>query len=132
MNDQLDGYEEVADETEDAIDALRSRSTVALPSTASMGIRRRWHNEPDGGVTIHTAQDVQPILNATKSLRDEMDGKPIGDFGVLAAKIPMSIYTELRRRARDEHELETIVHAWLEDPDNSCFRIWKGKLGKPQ
>ena len=130
--DDIIEYEEVADETGEAIDALRSRSSVALPSSPALGIRRRWHNEPGGGVTVHTAQDVQAVLDRSKSFRDAVDGRRTGDFGVFVGQIPMGVYTELRRRVRNEFEFQELVHAWLEDSDNSAFRVWRGRLGKPQ
>jgi len=126
INDGTDG--EVVDETPEAIEALTSRSSVALPGSAGMGIRRRWHNEPDGSVTVHTAQDVRSILGATKELNKQMHGQRAGDFGALAGKIPLGIYTDMRRRARTEHELEELVVAWMNDSDNSCFRAWPGRL----
>lgn len=125
-------FEEIVDETGDAIDALRSRSSTALPGTASMRIRRRWHNDPGGGVTVHTAQDVQPILDHMKYIRNETDGQRSGDWGRLAGQIPMGIYMDFRRRARNELELSELIFAWMEDPDNSGFRAWTGRLGKPQ
>lgn len=128
-DDLLDG---AVDETGEAIDALQDRSSTELPGTRSMRIRRRWHRNPDGGATIQTAQDVQPILDRMKAIRNATDGDRSGEFGRLVGQVPMSIYMDMRMRARNELELAELLHAWMADSDNSGFRAWTGKLGKPK
>jgi hypothetical protein len=103
--------------------------TVNLKGNALGRIRRRIHFDTSGGRIIHhTQQDVQPVLDLAKHMRNEQDGDRTGDFGVHAAFVPMPIYYDIIGRARTEGEREELLKAWLNDPDNSGFRSWRGKI----
>lgn len=101
--------------------------TVPLKSNALGRIRRKLHFET-GHILHHTQQDVKPILDLAKYMRNEQDGDRTGEFGVHAAFIPTTIYYDIIGRAKTEDEREELLKAWLNDPDNSGFRSWKGRI----
>ena len=71
---------------------------------------------------VHHQQDVEPILESIARDREIM---PHGE-NKLAARIPTVIYEELQRAGiADDPDL---FKAWLNSPDASEWRIWRGKL----
>ncbi len=109
--------------------------SVPLKGSALKRIKRKLHYEHDGTILHHTQQDVEPILDLAKYMRNEQDGQRIGEnnIGIHAALIPITIlYGQIWRGAKTEAEREERLVAWLNDSDNSGFRSWKGRVGKPR
>lgn len=80
-----------------------------------------FHQE-DGKTRVETRQDVEPVIQAARILRDQPPGK---DFRH-AAFIPES---ELNRAFVEGwfHD-ETAWKRWANDPANACYRTWEGRL----
>lgn len=97
-----------------------------------MGEARRRYQVRDGfaretifdgeTLTIHTAQDVEPILDGIVRDRETMR------HGVnkLAARIPMFLYEDLKRRGVIDDE--DAFKKWLNGPEAAPWRIWRGQL----
>lgn len=79
-------------------------------------------SEEDGVQRLEYYQDAQPIIEAAKILADQPPGK---DFRH-AAFIPE---TELNRAFTEGwfHDKQAWKR-WANDPDNSQYRTWPGKL----
>jgi hypothetical protein len=71
---------------------------------------------------VHTQQDVEPILDSIHRDREIMR------HGVdkLAARIPLFLYEELQREGITEDN--DAFKRWLNGPEGSPWRIWKGQL----
>lgn len=79
-------------------------------------------NDPSRMVEV-TEQDLDPLIEAVKEKRETHVQDP--DMK-LAAVIPMVVVEQMMREGSwgDEAALKR----WLNDPQNECFRVWKGKL----
>lgn len=105
---------------------MRSNIISATPvSTTYM------HQHSNGDVTIQTVADVTKAVNHAKELHNT--GKTttgMGDKHV--ASIPIPVLTDwAQKRGKtfsDMMQDQNLMKQFLEDPDNSVFRIWKGAL----
>lgn len=81
-------------------------------------------SESDPGVVrLVTTQDVDPIITYAREM-SEMGGwsgemKP-------AAEIPMVIVEQMMQSGAWNDP--DAMRKWLNDPQNECFRIWKGRV----
>jgi hypothetical protein len=79
--------------------------------------------DPFGDFAIETIEDVEPLLESVKVLRE--DHKSRGDMKHVA-RIPVTIYEKAIREGWANDQA-----AWarfLNDPDNAAFRVWTGRL----
>lgn len=84
----------------------------------------------DDKLIIKNVVDLEGSLDSVKETALDYSGSSnlnmLGNDGHLAARIPMPVYDYLMRIGivQDKERLK----AWLNDPDNAVFRIWKGRL----
>jgi hypothetical protein len=82
------------------------------------------YDEATDQFTIADATDVEPILEANKTLLNEDRGK--GKDLHRVASIPMVIWDQLQREWRAKglswEERQAAMKKWLNDPDNRLFR----------
>jgi hypothetical protein len=97
-------------------------SKTALLDILTDSRRKTILHEQDGRSWIESRQDVEPIIEAAKIIADEPPGK---DFRH-AAYIPES---ELNRAFTEGWFHDPAAwKRWANDPDNACYRTWKGHL----
>ena len=79
--------------------------------------------DPYGDFAIETFEDVEPLLDSVKTLREEHRNG--GDMKHVA-RVPVTIYEKALREG-----WATDQAAWarvLNDPDNTAVRVWGGRL----
>jgi len=81
-----------------------------------------WDDKDPDQFTVKTAQDIEPILDGIARDRETMT------HGVnkLAARLPLFIYENLV--ARGIIDDEDRFKAWLNGPEATPWRIWKGSV----
>lgn len=88
------------------------------------GVTEYFHEEPDGGFTIESQQDLTGLLEQTKYLRNENTGR-MGDL-VHVASIPNVILMGLVKQGILTYAGRILddkrYRAWLNDADNQAFR----------
>ena len=86
------------------------------------GFKSEFATEDDK-IVYHTTQDVAPIIEHTKAIRETV--KPGKDLRHVA-EVPMVIYQKALREgwANDKAQWKK----WLNNPDNKVFRTWQGKI----
>lgn len=92
------------------------------------GAKLEMDADADGHFTVFREQDIG---NLTDQIRRMGEGytphSHHRDTGMRhAAEIPAEIYADLEMRgiAQDPARMK----AWLNDPDNAVWRVWKGKV----
>ena len=105
-------------------------------------VREMFHREGDRGeYGVHRTQDVEPVLEYAKQVRDRQEGQRWGD-GRHVATIPNIIVERMMRSPHlfPNDELAGILDAnykvlderrwkrWLNDPDNRLFRTFGGEV----
>lgn len=106
-------------------------ATRRLNETPEQAIKRNWLDHADGGVTVHSAQDVSEIIAENKFDYNERGGSRWAHFQNHVARIPTSIWFDGVRRGifGDTADPEDKnLTAWLNDPDNKAFRTRPGKV----
>lgn len=89
-------------------------------------IHRDAH-DPDRMVEVMT-EDIDPILRQAEKQR-QMRGENMNghiDGMVLAGYIPAAVAEKMMRDGSFDDEAAT--KRWLNDPQNACFRVWKGRV----
>jgi hypothetical protein len=79
--------------------------------------------DPFGDFAIQTVEDVEPLLDSVKELRE--NHRSGGDMKHVA-RIPVTIVEKAMREGWFHDDA-----AWsrfLNDPDNKGFRVWEGQL----
>ncbi|MDR3005611.1 MAG: hypothetical protein LBV14_15435 [Acidovorax sp.] len=99
--------------------------------TADNHSRTLWHNHGDGQVTIQQVADVSAAVEHAKALHNAgAHATGMGDKHV--ASVPIPVLTEwAAKRGKtfaDCMQDKALLRQFLEDPDNSVFRVWKGAL----
>lgn len=87
------------------------------------GVRRTVYfdrDEPDDFV-IQTEQDISPLLDTVKEMAEV---HPKRSTNKLVARVPVEVYERSVHERWDDDDWKK----WLNDPDNSPFRVWKGKV----
>jgi len=89
------------------------------------------HSHADGTATVQQVSDVSDAIARAQALQKEgFHQTGTGDKHV--ASIPIPLLTEwAQKRGKtfaDVMQDDGLMKAFLEDPDNSFCRIWKGKL----
>lgn len=102
--------------------------TRRLGETPEQKIRRLWHEEADGSLTIQTKQDVTDLVELTKEEQKESDGQKYNDFRTLVARIPTATYYRIIAGATCEEERDMRIVAWLNDDANKAFRSKLGRI----
>lgn len=93
--------------------------------------RTLWHDHGDGRVTVQEVADVTAGVERAKALHNEgHHATGMGDKHV--ASIPIPVLTEwAAKRGKtfaDVIQDSGLMRQFLQDPDNSVFRVWKGAL----
>ena len=82
----------------------------------------------DEKLIIHERENVQPILDQAKRLREENHqvGARVGSQNHLrhVAEVPMSVYNRSIREKWGKKEWRQ----WANDPDNACLRVTQGRI----
>ena len=95
------------------------------------GCVQRFHVLPDETYAISSAVDVEPVLEQNKALAGVQDTR-WRDNSNLVASIPGVIYQRLLRQWRERglsyEERQQALHRFLNDRDNSLFRVKAGRL----
>ena len=78
----------------------------------------------DDKLVYHTTQDVNPVIDHVKKLRDNTI-KPGKDMRHIA-EVPMVVYQRAVRGGWDRDR--AAWKKWLNNPDNNVFRTWQGKV----
>jgi hypothetical protein len=88
------------------------------------GVRRAlvFDDERPADVSVHTSQDVEPVLDGIARDRELM---PHGE-NKLAARLPMIVVEDLIKRGI--YDDESAFKKWLNGPEAEPWRIWKGRL----
>lgn len=79
--------------------------------------------DPFGDFAIETIEDVEPLLESVKVLRD--DHKARGDMKHVA-RVPVTIVEKAMREGWFNDQ--AAWNRFLNDPDNKDFRVWEGRL----
>lgn len=97
-------------------------STTLLDHRGSVIKTIHTDEHDDSRMVEVTHQDLDPLLEAVKAAREE---KP-GDDMRLVAFIPMAVVEQMMREGSLNDEAH--VRRWLNDPQNDCFRVWRGRV----
>jgi hypothetical protein len=87
------------------------------------GVRRTmlWDDEDPDQVTVHTQQDVEPVLDSVERDRAMMAHNGVNK---LLARIPVSIFERSVHEQWDEGDWKR----WLNSSEAAPFRIWRGAV----
>ena len=90
----------------------------------SDGVRRTMLLDPDkpDQVTVHTEVDVTKLLENNRALEEGL--RHSKSPNKLLARVPMTVYEKSMIEDWDDDDWKK----WLNDPDNSAFRVWKGRV----
>lgn len=84
--------------------------------------------DDDGHFLVRGEQEIGDLVDQIRHMSEEYTPySHHNDTGMRhAAEIPVEIYADLERRgiAQDPARMK----AWLNDPDNQVWRVWKGKV----
>jgi hypothetical protein len=78
--------------------------------------------DEDDKLIAVSRQDVSPVIESVKRRREEAMSK---DFKPVA-EIPDIIVEQMMRDGSWNDP--AAIRRWLNDPQNECFRIWKGRV----
>lgn len=89
----------------------------------SDGIRRTaiWDDEDPDQVTVHTQQDIEPILASVERDREIMAHN---GHNKLLGRFPVEVY----ERSVREHWGEGDWARYLNSAEAAAFRIWQGRV----
>lgn len=90
------------------------------------GVKTVFHDTEDGGFILEKKQDISGILEHNLQQQNAQTSVDRWGDGRKVASIPMSIYADwiATGKANDPN----FVKRWLNDPENSKFRTFKGKV----
>lgn len=90
------------------------------------GVKTLFHATDDGGFVLEKKQDVSSILESNLQQQNAQTRLDRWGDGRKVASIPMAIYAEwlATGKANDAE----FVKRWLNDPENSKFRTFAGKV----
>lgn len=84
----------------------------------------------EGGRMVEVmTQELDPIIAHAKWLR-EVRGTRTQDFeeGMVVAGFVPDFAVEQMIRKCGHFPTEDMIKQWLNDPQNDCFRVWKGRV----
>lgn len=91
------------------------------------GVKRYFHyDELTDEATLTAEQDVTKVLEDAKRRRNNFTKLDRWGDGKVVASVPLSIYYEWMREGKDRDD--AFLRRWLNDPDNSGFRIFEGRV----
>ena len=93
------------------------RTTVDLTKT----LKSEFITQDDKTI-YHTAQNVRPVIEHARALRELEPGKTFRH----AAEIPKVIWNKALREGWPNDP--KAWKKWLNDPDNKAFRVWQGRI----
>jgi hypothetical protein len=70
---------------------------------------------------VKTEQNMDRIIEQAKALGENHKD---GSVNKHLATVPISVYEQSVHEQWDEADWKK----WLNDPDNACFRVWKGRV----
>lgn len=101
----------------------------------TLGTKRLWRDDGEGGGEILTTQDVAPILDRNKAMANHNDGYTPSKDMRRAGTVPMLILHKWIADARlttddpdYQEKLSKLVLAKLDDPDYLYLRTAPGRL----
>lgn len=80
--------------------------------------------DPDGEAVVETIQDLEPLIEENKRLRELNNGR--GEHFALLGRVPVHVYERAVREGWAEDQAKW--RAWLNDPDNRAFRVNEGHV----
>lgn len=103
------------------------------PQILSLSERSRTmlHQHADGSTTVQQVADVSDAIGRAQALHKEgFHQTGMGDKHVASIPIPLLAEWAQKRGKTfaDVMQDDGLMKAFLEDPDNSFCRVWKGKL----
>jgi len=87
------------------------------------------YNEVDDTITQQRVQDIEPILDNVKQLREFGGRGETGEF-YHAAQVPVVVvenWLNLRGLSMSQFK-GSVVTEFLNDTDNKPFRVWQGRV----
>lgn len=94
---------------------------------ADLGLTRYFHyDEATDQATISTHQDITPLLEQTKRVRNQQTKLDRWGDGRVVAQIPLSIYYEWLKEGKTNDD--AFIRRWLNDKANEGFRTFIGKV----
>ena len=89
----------------------------------AFGVRRRliWDDENPDQVTVHTAQDVESVLDGVARDREIMSHNGVNK---LLARVPIEVYERSVHERWDEGDWKR----YLNSSEAAPFRIWRGEV----
>lgn len=104
---------------------LAGRSFRAVPSLSRLRVSEKTSLLRDvDGLYVVTEQDLSGLLDANLQQQAE---RPRGHMREIA-RIPTTLYHELRQKFGSYKNNEADWKRWLNDPDNRLFRTWHGTV----
>jgi len=87
------------------------------------GVRRTSIVDTDNPfqLKVYTEVEMDEVLEGIKRARDNQNPHGVNK---LVARVPMTVYEQSLLEQWDEADWKK----WLNDPDNSAFRIWQGQV----
>ena len=96
-----------------------------LDHDATLGITNFFHYDAaDDTFTIEAVQDMEPLVETNKQAFNGPHGS-WGD-GKVVARVPLIFYDQWMREGK--HRDQSFLKRWLNDPDNSAFRVRPGVI----
>lgn len=91
----------------------------------------KWHEEADGTIVLQKTTDVEPVLERAKELHN-VGAHTTGMGDKHVASIPVEVLDMwARQRGKtfgDVMRDERLMTEFLQDPDQSAWRVWKGQI----
>lgn len=92
---------------------------------------KRLHTEVDGSMVIQSTTDVSAVVERAKALHNAGDYRTqMGDKHVASIPVPV-LDAWARARGKvfgDVLRDQRLMAEFLQDPDHSVFRVWKGAI----
>lgn len=106
--------------------------TKVLPFLNDPGIERRWIDNEDGTYTVAESQDLTPLLERNKAIRNSSDGYTPSRDMQFVGTISETVHAEFLARGINLYkpEFEAELIRYLNDPDYRGFRTGSGHIGK--
>lgn len=98
---------------------------ITLPYYRNPFVKQTIHADTENPdqFTLQVQEDLGGIIDYCKAKSEAM-AKRAPDGLVHVAEVPLSIAEKAEQEGWDK----ATWRRWLNDPDNDCFRVWKGKV----
>lgn len=106
------------------------RSFRAAPSLSKLPVSEKTSLLRDvDGLYVVSEEPVAELLDANQAQANTRAGRRNTQHHMLeVARIPTTLYHELRRKFGPLKHNEADWKRWLNDPDNRLFRTWHGTV----